>query len=209
MSRKTIELQGMENLFLKGSCTGSLDPETSPKTPVGKAQRLQVKETHLLIISLCQRGRNQLGLSLGTEILAGGIFVVTLYLANASTGRYHFGILCLTCQHQWAHLTGILPIPEPQSSLTAGQGNNLVHQRAAANLAMPHSQFRGQPCSPMICSSYGHTLQLVQTLALPILWPQTQPHHNRRVHTDRTPLEFLAVVGRGDCTSEPHKTSLI
>lgn len=33
MSRKTIELQGMENLLLKGSWEDSLNPKHSVKTP--------------------------------------------------------------------------------------------------------------------------------------------------------------------------------
>lgn len=46
--------------------------------------------------SVCCRGRNQLGCSLGTESLTGAIYVILGNLVNTNAGRHNFGILHIT-----------------------------------------------------------------------------------------------------------------
>lgn len=52
-------------------------------------------QTHLLTLESLQKKQRQLGFSLGTEMLAATIFVISFYYDDSSTGRYHVGILLL------------------------------------------------------------------------------------------------------------------
>lgn len=90
--QETIALRRIENLFLKCLYADSVT--------VGPVQKQQLKNawpyvnvSQLLILKwVLKRGRNLSGLSPGMETLAGGIFAITCYLANANAGRCHLAI---------------------------------------------------------------------------------------------------------------------
>lgn len=92
---KTTEPQGEENPFLKRLCEDSLNPETSTKIPAQKANRPEVKETHLLTLEHLLERLGQLGLSPGTKTPVAVIFAILF--CHADPGGHHFGIRSLGC----------------------------------------------------------------------------------------------------------------
>ena len=95
----------MKNPLLKGSCTDSLDPKASNKTPDWKAQWSWWRGSTYWSWSVCWRGRKPLGWSLRTEMLAGILLMGSYCFANTGSGGCHFGNHSRICEYQSLCLT--------------------------------------------------------------------------------------------------------
>lgn len=97
ISRRRIELEGTENLPLRGSRADSHTLWPSAKTAAWKAPSPYVKQTQWLIVKWPLDRKECCWDSPGTEGVVGAIFFNLFLLANADTGGCHFSNLCLTC----------------------------------------------------------------------------------------------------------------
>ena len=81
-----------------------------------------------------------MGHSPGTETLAGAIFAISDYLANASNGRHHFETtLPLTVSTRGQIPLRALPSPVPWL------GGSFAHQHSAAVMASPQQEGTSSP----------------------------------------------------------------